>query len=428
MCVCGILYAHMDKKNYKWLMLTFLFGAYFLEQATRQVYSATLPQIKLDFLGLGVTDALLGSVGTVFTIVFGLCLVGSGLASDLFGRKRVLLIGVVLYSLGAIGSGFAQSVGFLMISYGVINAIGQCCIAPPCYSLISQYHVATRSTAMSIFQSAVYLGIILGSVSAGVMASWGAGRWRWAFWTVGALGLLWALVMVFGLHSETQRGVDGCTEEKATVREAFLALIRKPTAILIAFSFGMFIYVSTGIRIWVTTFMVRTFEGVSLAGAALHSVFWQYLGAVIGCNVMARLLDQWGKKRPRIRLEISAIGLLLCIIPIIFIARASTFVGCAVALGVHGLTMGVYEAGHYPAMFDCIAPRYRSATTGLTGCMAFVMGSMAPLVLGWISDRSSMREAMMSLGWFYLAGALILIPAILWYFRIDFIPNQEELR
>ena len=418
----------MEKKNYKWLLLAFLFGAYFLEQATRQVYSATLPQIKSDFLGLGVTDAMLGSVGTVFTIVFGICMVGSGLASDLFGRKRVLLIGVVLYSLGAIGSGFAQGVGFLMISYGVVNAVGQCCIAPPCYSLISQYHVKTRSTAMSIFQSAVYLGIILGSVSDGAMASLGPGRWRWAFWTVGALGILLVLVLAFGLHSETRCGADGSTEEKATVREAFLALIRKPTAILIALSFGMFIYVSTGIRIWVTTFMVRTFEGVSLSSAAFHSVLWQYLGAVIGCNMMARLLDRWGKKRPRIRLEISAIGLLLCILPIIFVARASTFTGCATALGIHGLMTGVYEAGHYPAMFDCVAPRYRSATTGLTGCMAFAMGAMAPLILGWISDRSSMREAMMSLGWFYVVGALILVPALLWYFKRDFIPHQEEAK
>ena len=55
-----------------------------------------------------------------------------------------------------------------MAFYGVVNAIGQCCIAPPSYSLISQYHDnTTRSTAMSIFQSAVYAGIIISSVSAG---------------------------------------------------------------------------------------------------------------------------------------------------------------------------------------------------------------------------------------------------------------------
>ena len=86
----------MKRGSYKWWLLAFLCAAYFLEQASRQVYSATLPQIKLDFLRYGVTDAQFGLVGTVFMAVFGLAIIGSGLASDLFGRKRVLVLGVVL--------------------------------------------------------------------------------------------------------------------------------------------------------------------------------------------------------------------------------------------------------------------------------------------------------------------------------------------
>ena len=52
----------MKKDNYKWWLIAFLFVTYFLEQGTRQVYSATLPQIKLDFLAFGVTDTQLGWV------------------------------------------------------------------------------------------------------------------------------------------------------------------------------------------------------------------------------------------------------------------------------------------------------------------------------------------------------------------------------
>ena len=80
-------------------------------------------------------------------------------------------------------------------------------------------------------------------------------------------------------------------------------------------------------------------------------------------------------------------------------------------------------------VYSATLPQIKQNFLGLRVTDA-LLGSvgMAPLVLGWISDRSSMREAMMSLGWFYLAGALILVPAILWYFRIDFIPNQEETR
>ena len=72
-------------------------------------------------------------------------------------------------------------------------------------------------------------------------------------------------------------------------------------------------------------------------------------------------------------------------------------------------------------MFDCIAPRYRSAATGITGCMAFLMGSLAPVVLGWMSDLLSMRAGLASLGVFYFAGAVMLLPARIWFFRKDYV-------
>ena len=54
------------REKYKWVLLVFLFAAFFLELGSRQLYSAALPQIRLEFLRYGVTDAQLGMVGTVF--------------------------------------------------------------------------------------------------------------------------------------------------------------------------------------------------------------------------------------------------------------------------------------------------------------------------------------------------------------------------
>jgi MFS family permease len=53
-------------------------------------------------------------VGTVFGAVFGLALVASGLAADMLGRKRVLVAGTLLFSVGILGSGFAVAFGFFM--------------------------------------------------------------------------------------------------------------------------------------------------------------------------------------------------------------------------------------------------------------------------------------------------------------------------
>ena len=411
------------KSGYKWVLLMFLFVAFFLELGTRQLYNAALPQIGREFARLGVTDAQLGAVGSVFAAVFGVALVASGLVADFFGRKRVLVAGTLLYSAGVMGSGFADGIGTLILSYGVLNALGQCCVAPAGYALITKYHKETRSVAMAIFQSAVYAGIILSSIFGGTLAGMGEGVWRWAFWIMGALGVAWALAMQAGMRPEPVGGED---DGKASVKEAFLALLRKPTAILIAVAFGFFMYASLGIRLWTPMFLTRTFEGVGTAKAALHGVLWLNAGSLVSCLVTARLIDKLGVKRPRIRLEVSALGMLLCIGPMLWVAWARNFTACCTALAVLGVTIGIYEAAHYPAMFDCIASRYRSAATGLTGCLAFLMGSLAPAALGWMNDHLSMRAGFASLGGFYLVGTFVLVPAIIWFFRRDYISDETR--
>ena len=409
----------MKRLDYKWRLLAFLFVAFFIELGSRQLYSAALPQIRLEFLKYGVTNAQLGAVGTVFGAVFGLALMASGLAADLLGRKRVLVAGTLLFSIGIFGSGFARGIGGMMLFYGVLNALGQCCIAPASYALISKYHVETRSTAMAIFQGAVYSGIILSSLFGGILAEQGEGVWRWAFWIMGAGGIAWAVAMQFGMRPEPVANEDGAEKDEASIKEAFFALLKKPTAVLIAIAFGFFMYGNLGLRLWMPMFMTRSFEGVGTAKAALHGVLWLNLFALASCIMTAKAIDKFGTKRPRIRLEVSVLGFLLCIAPVVWVAKAGSFGSCCVALSVLGLTVGVYDAAHYPAMFDCIAPRYRSAATGITGCMAFLMGSLAPVVLGWMSDHMSMRAGIASLGAFYLVGALTLLPAIIWFFKRD---------
>ena len=416
----------MKLADYKWRLLAFLFVAFFIELGSRQLYSAALPQIRVEFLKHGATDAQLGAVGTVFGAVFGLALVVSGLAADLLGRKRVLVAGTLLFSVGILGSGFAKGIGGMMLFYGVLNALGQCCVAPASYGLISKYHVETRSTAMAVFQSAVYSGIILSSLFGGLLAEQGEGVWRWAFWIMGAGGIAWAVAMQFGMRPEPVTGEGGAGKDEASIKEAFFALLKKPTAVLIAVAFGFFMYSILGLRLWMPMFMTRSFEGVGTAKAALHGVLWLNLLALASCILTAKAIDRFGAKRPRIRLEVSVLGMLLCIAPAVWVAKAGSFESCCVALSVLGLTMGVYEAAHYPAMFDCIEPRYRSAATGITGCMAFLMGSLAPVVLGWMSDNMSMRAGIASLGAFYLVGAIALLPAIIWFFNRDKVEELEK--
>lgn len=280
-----------NKTDYKWVVLALVSIAYFLAQGTRLIYSAVLPQIKETFAASGVTDTQLGLVSSVFTWVFGMAMPFAGLTADLFNRKRVLVFGSFLFAFGIFASGFAAGLGMLFISYGIVNSIGQS-LMPPCNtSLISQYHDETRGTAFSIYQTAIYIGIVICSVVSGYLAQLSDGGWRYAFWIFGAIAVLWAVVILFTLKDTPQK-TDGEKIGFNSVIEAFNAFAKKPSSFILMAGLGCYFFVTYAFKAWAPIFIARAFPDMETAQAVFHGVFWFYAGAFIGVTIGGRLSDK----------------------------------------------------------------------------------------------------------------------------------------
>ena len=409
-------------------MLALLSVTYLLEQGTRQIYNATLPQIRLDFLQYGVSDAQLGMVGTVFGSVFGISILFAGFAADFLGRKRVVVVGTLVFSLGVLLAGFAAGLWALVAFYGIMNAIGQCCVAPPCFSLICQHFEKERCLAMGLFSSCNYLGVVVCSVLSGVIGGLGSGVWRWAFWIFGAFGIFWAIGLQKFLKRDTSVTVAARSDSTPpSLRDAFAAFGGKPTAILLVLAFGMFIYVNLGIYLWAPTYLMRTFEGLTLAGAAFHAVFWSSIGSIVGLLFTARLTDRLVVRHPTARFEMTLVGMMLCVVTVLGIAVARSLPQCCLGLLAFGVARGVLECTVYPAMFDVIVPQFRAACTGMAGCWAFLFGSMAPAVLGWMSQHFTLRTGFVSLTAFVLVGVALLSFARFRFLRRDMLMLNEEI-
>ena len=142
--------------------------AYFLQQGTRQIYNAVLPQIQNDFQ---VDSVSMGLVATTFTFTYGICVPFAGIASDMFKRKWMIIAGIFLFCIGIFTSAFASSIGMLFITYGLLNGMGQSFYFPSASSLMGQLHEKMRSTAFSIHQTAQYLGIVICSCVSGYLGS-----------------------------------------------------------------------------------------------------------------------------------------------------------------------------------------------------------------------------------------------------------------
>ena len=408
----------MKKLDYKWTVLILVSIAYFLAQGTRLIYSAVLPQIKADFASSGVTDAQLGLISSVFTLVFGLSMPFAGLVADLFNRKRVLVFGAFLFAVGIFVSGFAAGLGVLFISYGIINSIGQS-LMPPCNtSLISQYHDETRGTAFSIYQTAIYVGIVVCSVVSGYLAQLGEGGWRYAFWIFGAIAVLWAVVIAVFLK-DTPQSTSGNKIGLDSVREALQAFLKKPSSLILMAGLGCYFFVTYAFKAWAPIFMIRSFPEMGTTQAVFHSVFWFYLGAFFGVTLGGRLSDALKIRRPGIRFEVEFVGLALCIPFILMMAFVHSLPLMIVAILMFGFATGVYDSNIYAALFDVINPRFRAVGTGLFGCGGCIVGAFGPTVMGLLNDAFTPRLSMASLAIFAVVGALAILSARVFTFNKD---------
>ena len=415
-----------DSKNYKWIALLLLWVAFFLQQGTRQVYSGTNSFIRSD---LGFSKEQIGLIGTVFTFMYGICVPFAGLAADLFRRKWMVAIGVLVFCSGIFFSGFATSLGMLLVFYGVLNGLGQTFYYPSATSLIGQLHRESRATALSLLQLGLYIGIIGCTWASGWMGELSTESWRLPYKIFGGIGILWAVALVFLLKDTKPVSAPG-TQSKPGMVETVSAIVKKPSAILLAIGLGMFIYVDVGFKTWMPAYLRSDVFAAGfnelrahlpgLRGAPeLFAVIWHYLGAIVGVMVGSRISDRFAKIRPGIRMETNIAGLLLGIPFIVLMARSDTLVLCCLGMFLFGIFRGVYDSNLLASLFDVIKPRYHATAAGIMLCCGFVFGSTSSAVLAWMQEHFGSQTGFTSLAGFYLVGALVILVARVFFLKRD---------
>ena len=405
----------MKKIDYKWVMLILVSFAYFLAQGARNVYGAVLPSISAE---LGLTKASSGTIASTFFMVFGLMIPFAGFFADFFRRKWMIVIGMTIFSLATIGTGFANSMMMLLIFYGIVNACGQSLMPPSNSSLIGQLHVETRARAFAIYQTIFYIGIVVCCCAGGKLAMLGTGGWRHAFQYIGLAGMALVLVLIFFLRDTPQPVSDNGTVEKAKISDGILAFFKKPTAILLMIALGFYFYSTNGFKTWSVTFLEKAMNQTH-ESASFHGTFWFYIGAIAGVQSAGYISDRLKSLREGIRLETNIAGLLLMIPFILIASYTNNMVVMCVSIFFFGFSTGVYDSNLYAALLDVVNPRYRAAAIGIFGCGGCLLGAPGPAIQGIMINSFGDRHSMAFLAIFSLLGAAIILIARAATFRHD---------
>lgn len=202
---------------YSWYALGVLLLVYMLNFIDRQILSILANDIKAD---LGLTDADLGFLyGTAFAIFYALFGIPLGRLADGWHRVRLLSLGLTLWSLMTVLSGFARSAATLSLArIGV--GVGEATASPCAYSLIADWFPSRlRATALAIYSSGLFVGSGLSLMIGGaIVEAWngayphggplGLVGWQAAFIAVGMPGLLFA-IWVLSLREPVRGAIDG---------------------------------------------------------------------------------------------------------------------------------------------------------------------------------------------------------------------------
>ena len=363
---------------YKWEVLLLLWMAYLLNQADRQVFNTVLPAIR-DALQL--TDTSIGLIATIFNLCYACMVPLGGLAGDRLSRKWVVTIAILFWSVATMFTGLATGVIMLILLRSVATGGGEAFFGPANYSLLGQYHTDTRARAMSIHQTAYYVGVILAGWLAGYIAD--KLGWEYSFIIFGAVGIVWGIIMAIRLKDKKEdKAVAAENEtEKDGILDGFKVVFTTPTALMLTIGFSGLIFVITGFMTWVPAFLQEEF-GQSQAASGFNSMFYTYLAAFIGVLLAGSLSDRFAAKTNKARMLLQAFGLIAGSVFLFIMGNSTTLWVLYLSFAGWGFFRAFFDANTYTILYDVTPSRLHASCSSAMITTGFAVGALAPVVLG----------------------------------------------
>lgn len=401
-----------ESKWYKWEVLLILWMAYLLNQGDRQVFNTVLPAIR-DALDL--TDTSVGLIATIFNLFYAAMVPIGGWAGDRFSRKWVTTASIVFWSVATMFTGLATSFFWLVVLRSVATGGGEAMFGPANYSLLGQYHTDTRARAMSIHQTAYYVGVILAGWLAGAIAD--SLGWKYSFIIFGAAGVVWGVLMIFRLKDKKDDtviamvgaagGETGASVARPGFLDGFKTVFTTPTALMLTIGFSCFIFVITGYMTWVPAYLQEEF-GQSQAAAGFNSMFYTYVAAFVGVLIAGAVSDKFAARNPSLRMVLQGVGLIGGAVFLFFMGGKSSLWLVYLMSAGWGFFRAFFDGNTYAVLYDVTPERLHASCSSAMIMTGFAVGALAPVVLGALKQSlGSLSATFPILAVIWLAAGLL---------------------
>jgi predicted MFS family arabinose efflux permease len=369
-------------RNYVLMMLTLVYVFNFVD---RQLIVILQESIKKE---LDLSDTQLGLLsGFTFAIFYVTLGIPIARFADKSNRRNTVTVSLGLWSIMTAFSGLARNfVQLLLARIGV--GVGEAGGSPPAHAMISDYFPpGKRSTALSVYSTGIYFGILIGFLMGGYLNQHLG--WRMAFFAVGIPGILFSFLF-YATVKEPQRGATDINASSANEEHSLIKVLKRlystHTFVYLALATGLHVFCIYGLLNWAPSFLARL-HGMKNSEIGIILGLLLGIGGAIGSFAGGVLTDHFGKKDKRLYLKIPAYVIILSALFAaggLFLQNNFFSIAC---LGLCAALQSMYLGPSIAVAHSLVPASMRSLTSAILFLVLNLIGlGCGPLVVGIISD------------------------------------------
>ncbi|KAA5542959.1 MFS transporter [Adhaeribacter rhizoryzae] len=395
------------RKYYPWIVVGLLWVVALLNYMDRQMLSTMRPSMQIDIAELQSATNF-GYLMGIFLWIYGLMSPVAGIIADKFDRKWIIVSSLFVWSGVTYAMGYAdtfQELYWLRAIMGVSEAL----YIPAGLSLIADFHEdKTRSLAIGIHMTGLYMGQALGGFGATIAATY---SWHTTFHTFGLIGIGYSVVLIFFLREKKDAAAAANfnsinPEDKTSVLKGLGVLFTNISFWVILFYFAIPSLPGWATKNWLPTLFAQNLN-IDMATAGPLSTITIAASSFLGVIFGGILSDRWVQKNIRGRVYTSAIGLGLTIPSLLLIGFGDSLFNVVGAAFCFGFGYGMFDANNMPILCQFVSAKYRATAYGLMNMTGVFAGAFITDLLGKSTDAGNLGKSFAMLAGIVVVALLV---------------------
>ena len=362
-----------------WAVVLLLWPVAVLNYLDRQMLATMGLSIKADITALQSAENF-GRLMAIFMWVYAFCSPLGGFIADRVNRKWLIIGSLGVWSGVTLLMGQAHDFDQLYFLRAIMG-LSEAFYMPAGLALIADFHRGrTRSFAVGVHLSGVYLGQALGGVGGWVAQEI---SWRTAFFGCGLVGVAYALVLMLCLRERDPNEVPGSDEGRP---DADHSSVVGWGFVLLLICFSLPSLPGWAVKNWLPTLLQDRFlleQKSSGLWATMTNAGAAFFGVILG----GQLADRLTRRSVRGRTWVSALGLVLTVPALLGIGLAPSFWMVIAGTLLFGLGFGMFDANNMPILCQLAPARFRATGYGLMNFVGISLGAYVTPMLGVLKDH-----------------------------------------